>query len=190
MSLTQKDVGNHLDLDQSAVSRFLEKVGLSVERHSLDDIRVAYIRQLRAQAAGHQADDGTNLVKERVLTERIDRELKTLQLAEKRGVLINVAQLEPELALMVAAFKTEMLSRDDKLKSALDAKYGVNVDISLLNEYTFAALVQLARYDAGNHGFDSSNSEPVDASGADINDGMGNSLSSPLIQGLGEAREL
>lgn len=149
MSLTQQDIADHLDLSQKAVSQFLEQNKIDWMVSSLDEIRVAYIQNLRAQAAGHRSQDGLDLVRERVLSERIDRELKQFTLAEKKGTLINVAQLEPELQQMVGAFRIELLSRDDKLKSALDALHGIDIDIQLLNDHTYAALKHLARYDPG-----------------------------------------
>lgn len=149
MSLTQQEIADHLDLSQKAVSQFLEQNKIDWLVTSLDDIRVLYIQNLRAQASGHRSQDGLDLVRERVFSERVDRELKQFALAEKRGTLINVAQLEPELTQMVGAFRSELLSRDDKLKTTLDALYGIDVDINLLKDCTYAALNHLARYDAG-----------------------------------------
>ena len=149
MSITQQQIADHLDLSQKAVSVFLEKNNLDAALMSLDQIRIEYIRNLRTQASGHRSDGGLDLVHERVLTERVDRELKQYTLAEKKGSLINVAQLEPELMQMIGAFRSELLSRDDKLKATLDALYGVDVDIQLLRDCTYAALNHLARYDAG-----------------------------------------
>jgi hypothetical protein len=149
---TQKQIAEHLDISQPQVSGLMERMGIDWRTTSLDAIRIAYIGNLRAQASGHRAEDGTDLVRERVLTERVDRELKQLLVNEKKGVLVNVTQLESELMQMVGAFKSELLSRDDKLKDALDALYGINTDISILNEHTHAALSQLARYDASGQG--------------------------------------
>lgn len=149
MSLTQQEIADHLDLSQKAVSQFLEQNKIDWLVTPLDDIRVLYIQNLRAQASGHRSQDGLDLVRERVLSERVDRELKQFTLAEKRGTLINAAQLEPELTQMVGAFRSELLSRDDKLKTTLDALYGIDVDINLLKDCTYAALTHLARYDAG-----------------------------------------
>lgn len=145
---TQQEIAGHLDLAQQNVSELMKKLGIDWKTATLDEIRVAYIRQLRSQAAGHRTDDGLDLVRERVLTERVDRELKQYTLAEKKGQLINVAQLEPELQQMVGAFRTELLARDDKLKADLDQLHGIDVDIQVLNVYTNDALRHLARYDA------------------------------------------
>lgn len=145
---TQQQFAEHLDLSQQQISNIMARLGIDWKTASMDQVRIAYIQHLRAVAAGHEASDGDSLVGERILTERVDRELKELTLAEKKGLLINVTQLEPELMNMVSAFRAELLARDDKLKGELDVLYGIDLDISLLNEYTRNALAQLSRHDA------------------------------------------
>ena len=149
---TQRQIAKHLDISQQQVSELLLKLEINGAVASLDEIRVQYIRKLRAQAAGHKSETGLDLIYERVLTERVDRELKLLQVAEKKGLLINVEQLEPEIMQMFGAFKAELLSRDDKLKFELDSLYGIDTDLNLFNEYTESALSQLARYSTGGEG--------------------------------------
>jgi len=143
---TQKEIAEHLFIDQSNVSRFLERAGIDWTAATMDQIRGAYIRQLRAQASGHTSSDGDSLVKERVLTERVDRELKQLQLAEKRGTLVNVVQLEAEFSNMAEAFSTELLARDNDLKNSLDALHGIDIDLAIINNHTYSALGQLGRF--------------------------------------------
>ena len=149
---TQVQIAEHLDLAQKQVSEMVAKLGIDYRNASMDEVRIAYIRQLRAAASGHRSSNGDDLVAERVQTERVSRELMLLQLAEKRGRLVDVEQLAQAYSQMVGAFKTELLARDDKLKTELDALYGVNVDGELLNAHTRAALEQLSRYDAGGDG--------------------------------------
>lgn len=149
---TQVEIAEHLDLAQKQVSELMGQLGIDWKATPLSDIRVAYIRKIRGQAAGHRAEDGSDLVAERVKTERVSRELMLLQLHEKRGSLIHVEQLRPMYAQMIGAFKTELIARDDKLKGELDALYGVTVDIELLNGHTRSALEQLARYDPSDPG--------------------------------------
>lgn len=174
---TQQQIADHLDINQPSVSELMKKLGMDWKTESLDVIRVAYIRQLRGIAAGHRSHDGLDLTHERVLTERVDRELKLLLVAEKKGVLINVDQLEPELMNMVGAFRAELLARDDKLKADLDALYGIELDLNLLNEHTHAALAQLARYQPSSEDADSPSGASADAAGADEYTGVGASSS-------------
>lgn len=145
--LKQQQIAEHLDMSQQAVSNMLDRLGLDWRKETLDGIRGAYLRHLRAVAAGHQSD-GDDLTMERVLTERVGRELKGLQVAEKRSTLVNVSQLDQALVNMVGAFRVELLARDDKLASELETLYGVRVDVAMLNEYTRAALEQFGRYNA------------------------------------------
>ncbi len=184
---TQQQIADHLDLSQKAVSDLMEHLAIDWKRASLDSVRIAYIRNLRAKASGHQSEDGLDLVRERVLTERVDRELKELQVAEKKSVLINVAELEPQLMNMIGAFRSELLSRDDKLKAEIDALYGIDTDLTLLNEHTRAALSQLSRYDPSGAVADSPLGSGADAAGGFDHDGMGAALSGDEPEGIGAA---
>lgn len=177
---TQKQIADHLDLDQSSVSRLLGDLGIAAQAATLEQVRVAYIRKLRSVAAGHKSHDGMDLTHERVMTERVDRELKELVLAEKRGQLVNVSQLEPELTQMVVAFRTELLSRDDKLKADLDALYGTDIDLQVLNDHTHDALQQLARYDPELQGIATSDGGPGGTASADDDNGMVAPISAPI----------
>lgn len=150
MSLTQKKIADHLDLDQSAVSRFLSQMEIDWRQATLDEIRIAYVRRLRVQADGHRSDGGLDLVYERVLSERVDRELKEFNLAEKKSQLINVAQLQPVMEQMVSTFRPVLLGFDERLKAHLDVVYGINIDIQLITDYTVAAFRHLAKYDVSN----------------------------------------
>lgn len=180
---TQMQIAEHLDLNQSEVSRHLEKLGIDWNVATMDQIRVAYLRHLRAVASGHRSEDGLDLTRERVLTERVDRELKLLTMAEKKRMLINVSQLEPELLHLFGAFRSELLARDDKLKSELDALYGTDIDLNILNEHTTAALSQLSRYDTRECGF----AAAVDADAGATREAVNNGMVTPPPGAVGES---
>ena len=184
---TQQEIADHLDLAQQQVSELMQKLGIDWRSSSLDAIRVAYIRQIRGQAAGHRSAAGDDLVAERVKSERVNRELMLLQLHEKRGTLIHVEQLRPMLSQMFTAFRTELLARDDKLKVELDALYGIDVDFELLNGHTRSALEQLARYEPGDPSADPLAGVDAAAAGADDDDGVGDSLPSDVSEDDGAA---
>lgn len=181
---TQKQIAEHLDLSQAEVSKLMGELAIDWRKTPLDEIRVAYIRKLRAVAAGHRSSDGMDLTRERVLTERVDRELKELQLAETRKQLVNLADLEPELLQMVTAFRSDLLTRDDKLKADLDALYGISVDLQVLNDYTHESLSQLARYDPERAGVGASAGGADDAAATDDDDGMGASVQTSIAEGV------
>jgi len=179
---TQKVIAEHLDLSQAEVSKHMAELGIDWRTATLDEIRVAYIRKVRAVAAGHKSHDGMDLTRERVLTEQVERELKQYELAEKKGQLVNVEHLEAELVQMFMAFKTELLARDDKLKTELDALHGIDVDAQLLEDHTNAILQQLARYDPERAGISAPSGEADGAGAEDDDDGVG----SPASPHVGE----
>ncbi|WP_174431247.1 MULTISPECIES: MarR family transcriptional regulator [Burkholderia cepacia complex] len=185
---TQQQIADHLDLDQSAVSRFVDKVRLDYRAVSIDEIRIAYIRHLREVAAGRSSETGIDLVAERAMTERVDREIKLLTLAEKKGQLVNAAQLEQAYGLMVGAFQTELLSLSDKLVQELRTLYGVEVDVEWLNEHIYGCLEQLSEYDPDSPRGDSPDRDDAASAGANWDDGMGTQTSSVEREGIGQSR--
>ncbi|WP_198390195.1 MarR family transcriptional regulator [Burkholderia ubonensis] len=187
---TQQQIAEHLDLDQSAVSRFVDKVRLDYRAASIDEIRIAYIRHLREIAAGRASETGIDLVAERAMTERVDREIKLLTLAEKKGQLVNAAQLEQAYGQMVGAFQTELLALPDKLVQELRTLYGVEVDVEWLNEHVYGCLQQLSEYDADGPGSDSPDRSATVSARADWDDGMGAQASEDEREGDGDAGPL
>lgn len=182
---TQTEIASHLDLSQAEVSRLMAELGMDWKVTALDTIRTAYIRRLRGAAAGHRTDDGQDLIRERVLNERVDRELKELTLAEKRQQLVNVSQLEPALIQMVVAFRTEVQQLPDKIKADIDALHGTDVDLQLLTDHINAALEQLARYDPEHAGTGASDGGPDEAAAPHDHDPVGEAAAQaePKIDG-------
>jgi hypothetical protein len=90
-----------------------------------------------------------------------------LELAEKRGVLVNVEQLKPALMQAFHAQKTELLSLPDKWKAELDLLYGTDIDVEVLRRGIHDALLHLSRYNPDTNRFDAS--DDLDASTTDPN---------------------
>lgn len=170
--VSQAQFGALVGITQQAVSELLAR-GTLGKGASLKAWLASYCGNLRDQASGHVSSEGFDLIRERVLTERVDRELKELMVAEKRATLVNVAQLEPMLMNMVGAFRSELLSRDDKLRDELQALHGIDIDITILNAYTHAALTQFGRYDPGCVGTGAPARVDIDAARAADDDGVG-----------------
>jgi hypothetical protein len=166
---TQQEIADHLGMNQSEVSRHMATLGLDWKAVSMDQIRLTYLAHLRGVAAGHRSADGIDLARERALTEQVDRELKQLTLAEKKGQLINVAELEPALARQYMAFRVELESRDDKLKEELDELYGIDVELEVIATHTREALAHLAG-DAASGGLPDGATEASGSSNAEADD--------------------
>ena len=188
---TQKAIAEHLSLDQGAVSRHMAEMGIDWKKASMDSIRAAYILKLRSAAAGHTSSDGEmDLTRERAQTERVDRELKMFMLAEKKGQVVSLAQLEPMLQQMVGAFRTELTSLGDKLKTEIDALYGIDLDAALVEEHIRDSLSQLARYDPELRGPGAPVGEGARPA-REVNDhGLGAPAPADVEQGVGQAGNL
>ena len=143
---TQRQIAEHLDISQQQVSELLAALQLESQTASMDQIRVAYLARLRRQAAAQRTAGGDSLIAERVKTERVSRELLTLQLEQKRAALINVRQFEPLWLQMVEAFRVELMRMTDELKVVLDAAHGIDIDDELVHAHVRSALSQLSRF--------------------------------------------
>jgi len=187
---TQQEIAEHLGISQQAVSQQMSPIGIDWQQSSMDEIRLAYLSHLRGVAAGHRSADGMDLARERALTEQVDRELKMLTLAEKKGQLVNVGQLEPELQRQYIAFKSELEARDDKLKEELDLLYGIDIDLELISSHTRNALSHLSRHDPSG-GRPAGQVAPLGGTvAADDYDRLGDPAAYVEPEGDGEARPL
>lgn len=91
----QVETASHLDLTSDRSVRDLEeKFGLQGRPYTLSEIRVAYIRRLREQAAGRATEGDLDLPSERAALAKVQRERIELQNAVTRRELAPVAQLE------------------------------------------------------------------------------------------------
>jgi phage terminase Nu1 subunit (DNA packaging protein) len=95
--LTQQGIAKHLDLSQAAVSSLMAELGIDWRAASLNEIRVAYIRRLREQAAGRAAAGDVDLVTERALLAREQKDRIAMANAVTRGELAPVALIEEVL---------------------------------------------------------------------------------------------
>jgi phage terminase Nu1 subunit (DNA packaging protein) len=96
--LTQQEIAEHLDLSQQAVSQWLDRLGIAWREVGLDEIRVAYIRELREHAAGRAAAGDLDLATERAGLAKAQREKIEMQNAVTRRELAPVVLIEEVLA--------------------------------------------------------------------------------------------
>lgn len=100
----QTDIAAHIDLSERALREFLDDAGIDHKLASLSEIRVAYIRRLREQAAGRAAVGDLDLAGERAALAKAQRERIEMQNAVTRGELAPVVLIEE--VLTKAASKT------------------------------------------------------------------------------------
>lgn len=95
--LTQQVIADHLDLSQAQVSQWLERLQIDWKSTALDVIRVAYIRELREQAAGRAAIGDLDLATERARLAKEQADKVAMQNAVTRGELAPVVLIEEVL---------------------------------------------------------------------------------------------
>lgn len=143
-SPTQVEVARHLDMSERNARDVLHALNIDWRNTPLDDIRTAYIRDLREKAAGRGGDDQTALTRARVRDHTASAELKELQIMERAGELTEINDTEQKTLAMITAARTELLALPDELAQELRALYGVDVDAGLIEDRIHDALTHLA----------------------------------------------
>lgn len=113
---TQAEAAAHLDLSDRSVRELEEKLSLAAD-YTLDQIRIAYIRQLREVAAGRAstAADALDLAAERAALARSQRVGQELKNAVAQGEYAPIGLLGDVLAAASAA----VVDRFDSLPGLL-----------------------------------------------------------------------
>lgn len=108
--------------------------------------------------------------------ERIKGDREELAYANDIGELVPAAEVEKTLSSLAVSIRNTILQGANKLKTELDALYGIDTDIDLLNEHNRAVLTQLSA-DADNIACgDIALDEENQAAAEDEHDGMGEHL--------------
>ncbi len=187
---TQIEIGAHLGLEQSVVSRHMSQLGIDWRTASMDEVRLAYIEHLRAVAAGRVDENARLLTLERIQTERAKRQNLMLELAKKSGQLVDAAKLEAAYARLVDACRAELLALPEKVVGDIHSMHGIDVDVELVNRYVLDALGELSGHASNDHDGDNPAVQEVRAPEADWLDEMGDDLSAPVGDELGEGGTL
>ncbi len=116
MQLTQAIVAEHLDLSRQQVSQLLGRLGVDLATASLDRIRIAYVRHLRAMAAGHGGDE---LLAERLRLTAARRGKAELELRERTGELVEAAGVRRGIVTASAMMRAALERIGDRLGPAL-----------------------------------------------------------------------
>jgi hypothetical protein len=94
--------------------------------------------RLQRAVSGYQIESAKER-KDRLEGDRIE-----LQLAKEAGLLVAVEEIEPLWASAILAAKSELLEGVYRLKSELDALFGIAVDVALLEDHFHQALAKLS----------------------------------------------
>lgn len=113
---TQQEIAEHLDMSDRNLRDLLQSVGLDHKQAAMSEIRVAYIRRLREQAAGRMGDSGgLDLVQERAALAREQR----IGQAIKNGVARKEFGPVGLLADVLGTASSAVVDRFDHLEGVL-----------------------------------------------------------------------
>lgn len=142
---TQNAIADHLDLDQSRVSRLVER-GVIPRACSLDEARRSYIRHLREQAAGRGGDGQSRLVDQRARQAEADAQLKELEYWTRVGALVAVEDLEPLLAGWAVGARASIENAVERLVTSIESQHGLEIDRSTIDASLSVAYDAIAAY--------------------------------------------
>lgn len=94
---TLQQIGDHLDMSAQAVQEFCRSKGIEWQSHTVDHVRIVYIRHIREIAAGRS---DAALAQERARLAREQADKVAMQNARMRRELAPVGLLEASLASM------------------------------------------------------------------------------------------
>ena len=124
---TQHEVGFHLDLGVRHVRELVARGILPKAKgrgaYDLDECRVAYLKHLRAVAAGHKSQDGKlDLTAERAALAREQKIKLEMENAVTRGELISGEDYKAGAILIANGISKRVLAAGSKLQHALAAE--------------------------------------------------------------------
>ena len=141
---TQADIAEHLDMSVPAVSQLMRGLSIDWRTAALDDIRIIYIRRLRAEAAGRSGEDQVQLTRARAREASASADLKQQELAQRMQVLVPAEDVEAELSAAFAAVRSEILGLEERLADIVESETGARLDPELVRSVTRTALANLA----------------------------------------------
>lgn len=94
--------------------------------------------RLQRAISGYQVESA----KER--RDRLEGDRIELMLAKEAGLLVAVEEVEPLWAAAIMSAKSDLMEGIYRLKSDLDAAYGVDIDVALLEDHVNQTLSKLA----------------------------------------------
>ena len=145
MSVSLQEIGDHLDMSERNARDVLKALKIDWREATLDDVRVAYIRDIREKAAGRYGATGEGLAEAKTREAMASTELKLLQIEEKSGRLVPMDGVEQALRAMVVAARAEFLTMPEKLRVEIQALHGIDIDVDLIQTHVEQALSHLAR---------------------------------------------
>lgn len=162
-SPTQAEISKHLSMSERNLRDVLRGLNIDHKTYSLDEIRDAYIKDLREKAAGRGGDEQQSLTKARTREAQINTQTKELEYFTKVGLLVPVDEIEPILQSWAVLARSEVMNALDKVTAFLESKHGIEIEQGLIDDSLGAAFTAIADYPRNNSKVDGEGSKEVGA---------------------------
>jgi phage terminase Nu1 subunit (DNA packaging protein) len=152
---SQAQAAAHIDMGSRRFQELLESGVIPRQKmhgYNLDDVRLVYIRHLRAIAAGQGAGAGVTLAGERALLAREQREAATLKNQISRGDFVSLQLIKRHLMERFAVIRERLLTVPGKCADACSMRTRDEIEAILLEEIIEALSELHDPADYGRHG--------------------------------------
>jgi phage terminase Nu1 subunit (DNA packaging protein) len=126
---SQTEIAEHLDTSDRTIRELQDKLGINCKTNTVDEIRIAYIRHLREQAAGRATTGDLDLATERAALAREQRIRIEMQNAVTRREFGPVEAIEFGLTELMVRVASQLDTIPGKVKKASDKLTASDIDI-------------------------------------------------------------
>lgn len=126
---SQTEIAEHLDTSDRTIRELQDKLGFNCKTQTVDEIRIAYIRHLREQAAGRATNTDLDLASERAALAREQRIRIEMQNAVTRRELGPIDAIEFGLTDLMVRVAAKLETIPGKIKIASDKLTAADLDI-------------------------------------------------------------
>ena len=127
------EIASHLDMSEGNASSVCRSLGIDRKKLSLEQIRVAYIQDLREKAAGRGGDDNKELTRARIRDTNASADLREIQFYENAGRLVSIDDMEPLLDAWAVQARGEVVNAVNKIVADIEGQHSVEVDACMVD---------------------------------------------------------
>ncbi|AVO51224.1 hypothetical protein [Ectopseudomonas mendocina] len=143
---SQKEIAQHLDMSERNCRDVLKALGINWAEWDLDEIRIAYIRDLREKAAGRGGSQFELLNNARIEESTVKAANGRLTYHEKLGTLVPAADAALALKDWAGFANREYQSGVEKLVQQIEAEHQVTVDRDGVNRIAGSTVSRIGGY--------------------------------------------
>ena len=143
---SQKEIAQHLDMSERNCRDVLKALGIDWSESTLDEIRTAYIRDLREKAAGRGGSQAEQLNHARIEESTVKASNGRLTYHEKLGTLIPAADAASALKDWAGFANREYQGGVEKIVQQIEAEHQVTVDRDGVNRIAGSTISRIGGY--------------------------------------------